>query len=78
MKTTLNIDDAVMQRLREEATRSGRSMSELVETGLRRFLAKSAPDQTPDELPPLPEWASGGARLDVADRDALATIIDDD
>ena len=77
MKTTLNIDDTVMRRLREEAARGGRTMSELVEAGLRRILAEGAAVQTPDELPPLPEWASGGARVNVVDRDALATIMDE-
>ncbi|MDH5643664.1 MAG: ribbon-helix-helix protein, CopG family, partial [Gemmatimonadota bacterium] len=38
MKTTLNIDDTVMARLRKEAARTGRTMSELVETALRRLL----------------------------------------
>ncbi len=35
MKTTLNIDDSVMERLKREAARQGRTMSELVESALR-------------------------------------------
>lgn len=70
MKTTLNIDDSVMQRLREEAARRGRTMSELVEAGLRRVLDE--PEQDVDQVQePLPQWQSGGAFVDVADRDAL-------
>jgi len=71
MKTTLNIDDSVMQRLREEAARRGTTMSSLVEAGLRRVLAKpvAAEPQTP--LPPLPMWNSGGRLVDIDDRDAL-------
>lgn len=70
MKTTLNIDDSVMQRLREEAARQGRTMSELVEAGLRRVLDE--PGQDIDQArEPLPQWHSGGAFVDVADRDAL-------
>lgn len=70
MKTTLNIDDSLMQRMREEAARQGRTMSELVEVGLRRVL--DAPDQNVDPVrEPLPKWQSGGAFVDVADRDAL-------
>jgi hypothetical protein len=34
MKTTLNIDDSVMERLEREAARQGRTMSELVAGGL--------------------------------------------
>lgn len=77
MKTTLNIDDTVMQRLREEAARQGRTMSELVEAGLRRVLAE--PDPAATEAPaPLPRWRSGGARVDVANRDALHELMDRD
>ena len=68
MKTTLNIDDSVMDRLRREAARQGRTISELVESALRLFLQMRK--QRP-ELPPLPSFASGGAVVDVADRQAL-------
>lgn len=68
MKTTLNIDDSVMTRLKREAARSGRTMSELVETALRRLLATRS-EESP--LPPLPKFESGGALVDIADRDAL-------
>ena len=68
MKTTLVIDDSVMARLRRESARTGKTMSELVETALRRLL-QARPD--PAELPPLPSFRSGGALVDVADREAL-------
>lgn len=74
MKTTLNIDDTVMQRLREEAAKQGRTMSELVEAGLRRVLADAPRSTSP--LPELPRWRSGGARVDVADRDALLEVME--
>ena len=68
MKTTLNIDATVMSQLKQEAARQGRTMSELVETALR--LLFRAPRKRGD-LPPLPTFHSGGALVDVADRDAL-------
>ena len=68
MKTTLNIDDTVMARLKREAARSGRTMSELVETALRRLLS-SAPEAP--ALPALPSFDGGRLLVDVADRDAL-------
>ncbi len=40
MKTTLNIDDGVMKRLRKEAARQGKTLSEMVEAALRRSLEK--------------------------------------
>lgn len=68
MKTTLTIDDTVMARLKRESARSGRTMSELVETALRRLL-QTRPEAV--ELKPLPSFTSGGALVDVADREAL-------
>jgi hypothetical protein len=68
MKTTLIIDDGVMARLKRESVRSGRTMSELVETALRRFLQ---PRPDPVALSPLPSFKSGGALVDIADREAL-------
>lgn len=68
MKTTLNIDGTVMDQLRREAARQGRTMSELVETALRKLFRSQRRRR---ELPPLPTFASGGHTVDVADRDAL-------
>ncbi len=73
MKTTLNIDDAVMASLRRESARTGRTMSELVETALRQLLRRRS-DVT--ELAPLPTFDSGGALVDVADRDALYRVME--
>jgi len=57
-----------MARLRREAARQGRTMSELVETALRLLLKPGSP---PPNLPPLPSMSSGGHRVDIADREAL-------
>ncbi len=78
MKTTLNIDDSVMQRLREEAARRGTTMSALVEAGLRRVLAPAvATGEPPPPLPPLPTWDSGGHLVDIDDRDALYRAMEE-
>lgn len=53
-------------------------MSALVEAGLRRVLAPEVPAREPDELPPLPTWNSGGFKVDVADRDALYRVMEED
>lgn len=79
MKTTLNIDDTVMQRLREEAARRGTTMSALVEAGLRRILARPIPSHAqPDTLPPLPTWRSGGFRVDIANREELYRVMEEE
>jgi hypothetical protein len=67
-KTTLKIDDSVMSRLKKEAVRRGCTMSELVESALRRLFQS---EKSPKEIPPLPKFKSGGPLVDIADRDAL-------
>lgn len=68
MKTTLVIEDKVLARLRQEAARRGCTISELVEAALRQFLERKPAVRA---LPPLPEFDSGGALVDIADREAL-------
>lgn len=74
MKTTLQIDDEVMAQLRREAARQGRTMSDLVETALRGLFRAQ---NTPVNLAPLPTFHSGGALVDVADRDALYQAMEE-
>jgi hypothetical protein len=68
MKTTLNIDDRVMARVRREAARRGCTMTELVETALRLLLE---PPKKRQALPPLPVYNGGGFLVNIDDRDAL-------
>jgi len=74
MKTTLVIDDQVMKRLKTEAARQGRTISEMVEAALRLML-RTTRERT--RLPRLPSWEGGGARVDVADRTALYRAMDE-
>ena len=53
MKTTLNIDDTVMQRLREEAARRGTTMSAPVEASSGVFSMSVRP-QTVSKIPCRP------------------------
>jgi len=68
MKTTLNIDDSVMTKLKREAANRGCTMSELVETALRLLLQSK---KTRDASAKLPTFKSGGHLVDISDRDAL-------
>jgi hypothetical protein len=74
MKTTLNISDTVMKELKREAARQGRTMSELVETALRCLLEKPPRN---GKLPVLPEFDMGEAKVDVANRDALYEVMEE-
>lgn len=72
MKTTLNIDGGVITRLRQEAARQGRTMSELVEAALRTLLAT---ERERRDLPPQRTFHSGGALVDVASRSDLSEAM---
>jgi hypothetical protein len=69
MGINLTLDDRLMERLQEEAAKRGCSVSDLVEEALRRLLESSGKNTT--ELPPFPTFRSGGALVDISDRDAL-------
>jgi Arc/MetJ family transcription regulator len=69
MKTTLVIDDALIGRVKREAGKQKKTLSEFVEMALRTFLkAHGAPSK---KLRPLPTFDGGGCVVDVSDRDAL-------
>ncbi|MCY3656088.1 MAG: hypothetical protein OXG95_05700 [Chloroflexi bacterium] len=76
MKTTLNIDDTVMRRLKEEAARRQTTMSALVEAGLRVILDGESQRGSKQDLPPLPTWHGGEELVDLADRDAVYEAMD--
>ena len=72
MKTTLNISDVTMHEVKREAVRRRQTMSEIVEAALRTIVE---PQRRKTELPPLPEFSSGGLRVNVANREALYEVI---
>lgn len=74
MKTTLNIDASIMTRLKREAARQGRTMSEMVETALRLML-RAERNRAP--LPNLPSFHGGREIVDISDRDALYRAMDE-
>ena len=79
MKMTFDIDETMMKELREEAARRGVTVSVLVEAGLRHVLVGGTPaDGQPAALPPLPTWRSGGFRIDIANREALYRVMEEE
>lgn len=75
MRTTLNLPDALVEQAKATASREGRTLTSLVEEGLRAVLQSQA---APHPVS-LPAYGSGtGAVLvDLDDRDALAAALDD-
>ena len=79
MKTTPNVDDTVMQRLREEAARRKTTMSALGEAGLRRILDERTPSEGEAfSLPALPSWRGGNELVDVSNRTDLYRVMEED
>lgn len=76
MKTTLNIDDTVMRRLKRVAAAQGRTMSEMMESALRALL-DAEERRDPEPLPPLPVMPRGEMLVDVADREALYRAMEE-
>ena len=77
MRTTIDIDDPVLQDLKRLQKREGKSMGRLVSDLLVVALAQS---RGQDDAPAAFEWVSRdmGARVDIGDRDALHDAMDDD
>ena len=74
MRTTLNIDVAVVKRLREEAARLETTMSALVEAGARLLLD----DAPQSEERPLPTWEGGPYLVDIASRYEMHRAFDEE
>lgn len=72
MKTTLNISDVTMREVKREAARRQQTMSEIVEIALRIIIE---PPRERTDLPALPEFSSGGLRVNIANRDALYDVM---
>jgi len=72
MRTTLDLDDALMRAAKRRAAETGRTLTTLVETALRELLRReSAANDQPFRL----DWptVAGGAQpgVDLDDRDDL-------
>ena len=73
---TLDIDEGVMRRLREEASRRGVTAAALAELALRRVLDAPAEAPPPSDGLPLPSWSIGPMRVDITDREAIDELMD--
>ncbi len=74
MKTTLVLDDVLVEQVRKLAKERGTSMSSVVEDAIFRMLhERPAP---PTRLT-LPTYPLGRANVDINDRDALYDFMED-
>ena len=85
MEVTLDISEEILELLRKEANRCGKTMSALVESALvmtlpqgKANLAERAPTEPPrNSLLPLPTWKAEFL-VDVSNKEELYRALDDD
>lgn len=75
MRTTVDLDAALLKRLRLEARRRGVTVKELLATALRRGLEEPVTDARPYRLRPA---RLGTPRMDLHKALALADALEDE
>lgn len=74
MRTTLNLDDGLIRAAKQRAVEEGRTLTSLVEEGLRQVLLRQPPAAEPVDLPAFGrDGLQPGIRLD--DPAALRDIV---
>lgn len=75
MRTTVRLDDALLEQARREAKRRGTTLTALIEQGLR--LALRRPLRSPERAPfELPECRAGGGLVPGVSLDDSAGLLD--
>jgi ribbon-helix-helix CopG family protein len=75
MRTTVRLDDALLERAKREAARRGETVTALIERGLRLVLA--TPRQRPKRRHvEVPVCREGGGTLPGVDLDDSAALLD--
>ena len=85
MEVTFDINEEIVECLRQEANSRGKTMSALVESALLMALPQgnlpkaARPSDKPAEEPllPLPTWNSGGFMVDISNREELYRVLDE-
>jgi len=75
MRTTVNIDEPILRELKAIQQKEGKPLGRLISDLLARVLGEM-PSPPPSKK--RPQWISRamGARIDLADREALYTAMD--
>jgi len=78
MRTTVRLDDHLLREAKALAARRGRTLTSLIEDGLREQLART--EQAPERhAVELPTWSGGGLRpgIDLSDSAAVWDLLDE-
>lgn len=76
MRTTIDVNDALLQAVRAHAAREHQTLKETFERALRAYLTR--PASAPTEAPPIPVFRGQGLQpgVDLTDNAALQAIMD--
>ncbi|MGI5131673.1 ribbon-helix-helix protein, CopG family [Pseudonocardia sp. CA-107938] len=76
MRTTVNLPDSLAEAVKARAAAEGRTVTSLIEEGLRLVMASTPPSATRE----LPAFGDPGGRflVDITDRDAVWAALDAD
>lgn len=75
MRTTVRLDEALLERARQEATRRGVTLTSLIEQGLQLVLRKPM-KRAERPLIALPQCKAGGGTLPGVDLEDTAALLD--
>ena len=76
MRTTIDVNDALLKAVKARAADEHRTLKETFEQALRAYL--SAPSGTGTDAPPIPTFRGNGVQpgVDLTDNAALQAIMD--
>lgn len=75
MRTTVRLDEGLLERARDEANRRGVTLTSLIEQGLRLVLRRPHRRSERPQVS-LPECRAGGGTLPGVDLDDSASLLD--
>lgn len=75
MRTTVRLDEALLERARAEASRRGVTLTSLIEQGLRLVLRRPL-KRSERTIVSLPECRAGGGTLPGVDLNDSASVLD--
>jgi hypothetical protein len=77
MRTTLDLDDALVRKAKGRATDEGTTLTALIEEALRRYLGPARSTGKPFRLKLLTKRGRPVPGVNLADRDALCERMED-
>jgi hypothetical protein len=80
MRTTVRLDDGLLAQAKEEAARSGRTLTQVIEDSLREALGRPLRTEVAQRRAPLPTFRGNGLQpgVDLDDAGSLLDLMEDD